>query len=61
MHYRLLVYSYAEIAELLGTGLLSFFACTLLTIGIVSIVVHYSFQIIEVPGIKYGKRLAKEY
>lgn len=52
---------YEKTGEALGPGLWNFVACTLLTIGIVSLISIVSFRIIETPGIKYGKRLANEY
>jgi len=57
----MLVSSYGKIALALGTGLWGFLACLSLTISILSIVAYISFRIIEIPGMKYGKRLSNEY
>ena len=57
----MLVGLYAKIGELLGGGLWNFLACGFLTISVVAFIAHFSFQIIETPGVKYGKRLANEY
>lgn len=52
---------YAIFGAALGSGLLNFIACLVLTVGIVGLVAHYSFHFIEMPGMKLGKRLANEY
>lgn len=57
----LLIDVYAMFENKLGTGLSNFIACLVLTIGIVSLVAHYSFRFIELPGIRFGKRLANAY
>ncbi len=57
----LLVDLYKKIEGMLGEGLWSFLACALLTLCAVSLIAHFSFKIIEMPGMKYGKRIANEY
>lgn len=52
---------YAKIQVMLGGGLWNFIACGFLTISTVGLIAHFSFQLIETPGVKYGKRLANEY
>ncbi len=52
---------YAKFSNALGAGLLNFTVCLLLIVITVSIVARYSFRLIEMPGIKYGKRLANAY
>jgi len=57
----MLVGVYGYIGQILGTGLWNFIACFSLTISIVSLIAYYSFRFIEMPGMKYGKKLANEY
>ena len=57
----MLVSSYGKIALNLGTGLWGFLTCLSLTVSILSLVAYISFRIIEIPGMKYGKRLSNEY
>jgi peptidoglycan/LPS O-acetylase OafA/YrhL len=57
----MLIELYAIISAILGTGLLNFLACGLMTISTVSIIAHLSFRIIEAPGMKFGKKLANDY
>lgn len=52
---------YAIVGELLGTGVWNFLACALLTLSIISAFSYFSFRYIEMPGMKYGKRLSNEY
>lgn len=52
---------YVKIGHHLGGGLRNFLACTAVTITCVSLVANMSFRMIELPGMKYGKRLALEY
>jgi peptidoglycan/LPS O-acetylase OafA/YrhL len=53
----LLLGAYVKIEAVLGAGLKNFLACAFLTIGVVSLVAHYSFRFIESPGMRYGKKL----
>jgi peptidoglycan/LPS O-acetylase OafA/YrhL len=54
----LLVPVYTKLGSRLGTGLWNFLACSALTVACVSLVAHLSYRVIELPGMKYGKRLA---
>lgn len=52
---------YSKIFAVLGSGLLVFLVCTLLTVFTISFISSFSFKYIEKPGMDYGKRLASEY
>ncbi|MGH8560271.1 MAG: acyltransferase family protein [Methylococcales bacterium] len=57
----LLLDLYKKSEQLFGLGLLNFMACIVVTIGCVSFLAHFSFRVIEMPGMQYGKKLADEY
>ncbi len=58
---KMLMGMYAESVALFSSGLLNFLICTGVTLGLVSLVAHISFRIIETPGIEYGKGIANKY
>ncbi|BCG62657.1 MAG: hypothetical protein methR_P0304 [Methyloprofundus sp.] len=55
----LLQNTYFKVKESLENEVLSFFACSFLTIAAVTLVAKLSFHLIEVPSMKYGKKIAK--
>lgn len=57
----LLLDVYSKIGQHLGGGLGNFLACTAVTIACVGLAATISFRMIELPGMKCGKRLAIEY
>ncbi len=58
---KMLMEVYAGSAALFGSGLLNFLICAGITLGLVSLVAHISFRMIEVPGIQFGKGIANRY
>jgi len=52
---------YPKISEMLGGGAWNFLSCTILTIITVGLIACLSYNLIEVPGMKYGKRLSNEF
>jgi peptidoglycan/LPS O-acetylase OafA/YrhL len=53
-----LMNTYALIGVSMGSGLMNFFACALVTLLAVTTVAVISFRLIEAPGMAYGKRIA---
>ncbi len=57
----LLVGVYGQIGQVLGLGLWNIIVCLGLTISVVILISYFSYHTIEMPGVKFGKRLANEY
>jgi len=57
----LLLDVYVKIGQQLGAGLWGFLVCAVITLTCISLLAQVTFRVIELPGMKYGKRLANEY